>query len=350
MAKLSYTGPEGTDTGGFVVIDLDGADAADGIVRCARKVLVDGARTMARSRTYSWALLGRRVSGASAAVNAAGEHRDAAVAGFVEWVLPRVAAGEISLDPGRGVRDEELAALEDPDTRGALHAADVDGVALVDLLLASAATAASGAVLGDLDGRTVALEGASARTGPVLLDRLAEAGARVVAVGTATGTLEDPAGLDPATLAASWREDGDAVVASRGEPAPPERVLATEADVLLCGSRAGIVDHDVAGSLSCRALVPIGVAPVTARGLAVAERGGTRVVADFLTLAGPLLADRREDDHDARRVLADSTDTVTALCSESLADPEGPYLGACRRAESFLASWLDELPFGRPLA
>jgi len=28
----------------------------------------------------------------------------------------------------------------------------------------------------------------------------------------------------------------------------------------------------------------------------------------------------------------------------------GPVLGACERAEAFLAGWLDELPFGRPMA
>jgi hypothetical protein len=30
--------------------------------------------------------------------------------------------------------------------------------------------------------------------------------------------------------------------------------------------------------------------------------------------------------------------------------PSGPLLGACEQAEAFLATWCDELPFGRPLA
>ena len=42
--------------------------------------------------------------------------------------------------------------------------------------------------------------------------------------------------------------------------------------------------------------------------------------------------------------------TVAALMTEALASEDGPFLGACYAAESFLSTWQDELPFGRPLA
>jgi hypothetical protein len=34
---------------------------------------------------------------------------------------------------------------------------------------------------------------------------------------------------------------------------------------------------------------------------------------------------------------------------EVLPHEQGPLLGACLRAEAYLATWRDELPFGRPL-
>ncbi|MBS1838847.1 MAG: hypothetical protein JST64_14225, partial [Actinobacteria bacterium] len=127
-------------------------------------------------------------------------------------------------------------------------------------------------------------------------------------------------------------------------------IAATSADLLVCGSKLGLVDHELAERLPQRAVVACGPAPVTAKGLAVATRRGITVTADFLTLAGPLLSfhpspgatrDTVRDDVDAR---------IRAIASEVAAHPEGPYLGAAYRAEEFLRTWRDELPFGRPLA
>ena len=43
-------------------------------------------------------------------------------------------------------------------------------------------------------------------------------------------------------------------------------------------------------------------------------------------------------------------DQVGGAVREVHGHDEGPLLGACERAEAFLATWQDELPFGRPLA
>mgnify|MGYP003383856290 CR=1 FL=1 len=50
------------DSGGFVLIDLPNAPESTGIVRWARKILKDGATSLARSMTYSYASLGMKVS------------------------------------------------------------------------------------------------------------------------------------------------------------------------------------------------------------------------------------------------------------------------------------------------
>lgn len=347
MQKIN--GPDGSDTTGFVLVDLDGAPRADGIVRCAKKILVDGARTLARSRTYAWALLGEQVSGASAGINTPPDQRGAAVAAFVDAVRERVSSGELSLDPGKGVSADDLAPLAEADHRSPLRNEPATHGSLADELLATGALAAATAALDGLDGRRVAIEGAGDSL-PALVSMLGQAGALVVAVGTASGTVADPAGLDTASLVESHREHGDGLPAALGSELAPGEVLGVEADVLMCGSRPGLVDHEVAASLPHRLLVPIGPVPVTAKGLAVATRRDVVVLPDFLTTAGPLHAYRPSESATADELRTRANDHATALTRDLLPHAEGPLLGACYRAEDFLRTWQDDLPFGRPLA
>jgi len=338
-----------SSTDAFVVIDLDGASHADGLVRWAKKVLVDGARTMARSRTYAWALLGEQVSGASAGISAAPDGRADAISAFVAEVAPQVASGVLALDPGKGIGPDDLAPVADTDTRSPmLHSPTPTGT-LADALLAAGIAAAAGAALGGLDGRTVAIEGAG-RAGPALIEAFAGRGARVTAIGTSAGTLVVRDDADTEELGASWAEHGDGLAGALGSELSASAVLRHEADVLVCGSKLGLVDHDVAAALPHRVVAPCGPAPVTARGLAVAHGRDIVVLADFLTTAGPLLAFRPADDATVGALLAAAVDTVGGLTIDVMGHEEGAYLGACYRAEEFLLTWQDALPFGRPLA
>ena len=248
------TGPDDIEMTGFVIVDLDGAEHADGVVRCAKKILMDGAWTMARSRTYSWALLGERRSGASAGINCPPPSRSDGVAAFVESVRESIRSGALSLDAAKGVEPAELAELSELDSRSRVRDDATEHGTLAAELTCRSAAIAAGVALGEggLAGRTVAIEGAG------------ELRAALLEVVTAMGASVVGADLDPI------------------------EVLQAEADVLFCGSRMGVVDHDVAASLRVKVLAPIGVAPVTARALAVAERGDVTVLADFLTLSGGL--------------------------------------------------------------
>lgn len=349
MPTQKITGPDDTDMTGFVVVDLEGASHADGVVRCAKKILMDGARTMARSRTYSWALLEQQVAGASAAINVAPPAREAGVRAFVESVQPRVAAGELSLDPGKGVTPEDLAALEAVDGRSELRRADGLGGTLAREMTARSVLAAAATVLDGLDGRSLAIEGAG-ELGPALVELGTQQGARIVAVGTTTGSVADPAGLDVAALGAAWSDHGEGLPGALGSDLDATHVLGVEADVLLCGSKLGVIDHGVAAGLACKVLAPVGVAPVTAKALAVASRGGVTVLADFLTLSGGLHTHRADADTTAEALAERVQARTTEITAHTLSHAEGPYLGACERAETFLRTWQDELPFGRPLA
>ncbi|HZM31822.1 MAG TPA: hypothetical protein VFB77_15095 [Acidimicrobiales bacterium] len=275
----------GTD--GFVVYDLRDAATAVGIVRLAPKVLRDGAELLARSVTYAFASFGvAGHGGASGAVNAKPEAREDAVAAFVDEVRDRAEAGSLTLAPGTGLTEADLAPL---------------GWTAPDPAVVAAGALAAARVAGPTDWRTAAVAGA----GPVAeaaTAQLAEAGATVV--------------------------DGR---------------MDAECDVLFVAGKAGVLDHDTAAAVQARTVVPLTPAPVTARAFAVLRKADRVVIPDFLSTAAPLLATYDADGGDpVRRIHA----AVTDLADEGT----GLWLAAALRAEENLAGWTDEKPFGRPLA
>ena len=301
-----------TSTDAFVVTDLAGAPSSTGIVRRARKILPDGAKLLARTTTYSWAVLGQQRGGASAGINAEDDAADAAVAAFVEELTAQVSDGSLSIDAGKGLPAGSLGALDAVDRRnGARRTAATNGT-VDDELLAAGVVAAAAAAAGPLDGLTAGVEGAGSAAS-ALEAQLAEAGVTVT-----------PAG--------------------EGGP------LGTSADLLFCGSKTGLVDHQAAAALPHRFVVPVGPVPVTARGLAVAHRNGVVVLPDFVTTVGPLVGWTAPEGTPLDESLADVRSTVTDLVARCLAHPENPTLGGCAVAEEFLSTWQDELPFGRPMA
>ncbi len=292
----------GTDA--FVVVDLDGAEASSGPVRRARKVLPGGVRDLARSQTYTYAALGMRRGGASAGINAVDADRAEAVAAFVEQAAALVADRTYLPDPAKGVDEADLAPLRaaDPRSRSGAFAAECEAL--------SAAVAAEAAI--GLDGRTAAIEGAGS-CGPTLAAALAERGATVVST-------------DPETWASA------------------------PVDIVFAGSKMGAVNHGSAESLQARLLVPCGRLPFTAKALAVCRHRGVLALPDFVTLAGSTIAAWNDPGTADDEVRSAVTATVTELVAETVSHPDGPFLAACYAAESFLATWQDELPFGRPLA
>ena len=297
-----------TSTDAFLVVDLPGATSASGIVRCARKILPDGAELLARSVTYAAASFDAAVSGASAGINAEGDARDAAVAAFVDEVPTLIPEIRLELSAGKGVRADELSGAAFPPGQPGDR----------ERLIAAGAVAAAIAALGSLDGRTIAVEAVPGVTAAVV-ERLADTGA---------------------------------VLTDGAEPAPA-------ADVWFVGSKVGLIDHDLAARIQSRLIVPIGPLPVTARGLAVARRADVVVLPDFLTCAGPLLAgllagalalDDGATPPASGELDAHVADRIGAAVARVLDHEHGPLLGACFAAETFLATWVDQLPFGRPLA
>ena len=71
---------------GFVYVDIDGAPRASGIVRVAKKILAEGAVSLARHTTYSYAACGIAACGASGGVSFGTDERSASIDQFVaDW-------------------------------------------------------------------------------------------------------------------------------------------------------------------------------------------------------------------------------------------------------------------------
>jgi glutamate dehydrogenase/leucine dehydrogenase len=275
-------------TDAFLVTDLDDAPAA-GVVRLAPKVLVDGAELLARATTYAFATFGVQAGGASAGINAKPEGRDVAIAAFAEALAADAAGGRLHLVPGTGLTAAELGALATaPDE---------------ELTARGAVAAASAFVAGDLAGRSAAVHGPESWVAPV--------GAAWSAAGG--GAVGGGAGLD------------------------------ADVDVLFLAGKAGLLDHEAAPAVRAKVLVPLTPVPVTAKAYAALSRAGVVFVPDAVSVAAPLLATVDPDG-------GDPVERVAAVAAELAPAGVDAWRRMVERAETFLATWQEALPFGRPLA
>jgi len=347
----------GTD--GFVIVDLDDAPGSSGLVRLAPKILPSGAREMARSATYAFAAVGMRRSGASGGVNTRPDGRAAAVEAFVAECEPWVAAGEFLPDPGKGLTAADLAPLQTHDPRHPIRLRTVGGLNLTEHLAGSGAVAAVAAALDGLEGRRIVIEGCGP-AGVAAAAAAAEQGAVLAGVATEKGfcAAPDGAGLESAAIGEAWAAHGPGFVEQLdGACSAPGDVWAAADDVLLVGSKMGVLNHQVADGLEVSAVACLHPIPFTTRALVILQAAGTVALADFVCLAGPLfaawpgeLAGLDGDAVTAEAIETAAIDAITNLVQETARHPAGAFLGACHHAESFLATWREQLPFGRPLA
>ena len=296
-----------SSTDGFVVTDGDNPDApATGVVRTGKKILQSSAGDLARSVSYSFAAFGVQRVGASAGINALGDAVGPAAEAFSTELLQRVSSGALQLDAGKGTDPAAIVELTAAADRPPLAGS-------VDARLAGVLAAGAWANGGSLDGASVAVEG----SGP-LVDRL------VADLGSAGASVIEVPGVDK----------------------KPWMVWGAEADIVFAGSKPGTLTHQGAPFVKAKAIVPWGPIPFTTKAFAELRKAGVTMVPDFLSAAGGLLPGNIDG---AVETTAEIGDLVTATLEASQHD-DGVLLGACYRAEAFLASWLETPLFGRPLA
>jgi glutamate dehydrogenase/leucine dehydrogenase len=338
-----------SSTDAFIVTDLEDA-ACFGIVRSAPKILQGGAKDLARSLTYTFASFEMKRGGASGGINARPDVRNQAIKDFVEEFKEEVEEGNLSLDPGKGILPGEFDELSDIDSRNGIRFENFDKDPLHLYLAGLGPVICAEHVIG-LEGKTVAIEGFG-RHSVVMAELLEERGAKIIGLSTLAGTVRDSGGFSAVELRERWESDGDALVHSevKEEPDPAWKVFQTDADLLFTGSKMGAINHTTAEKLNIEALIPHQPIPYTAKAFAVLQKKGCVVFPDFIPVAGPIFADWADPGTDSSDVVANATEAIKTTLDEVGKNDDGMFLGSCYRAESFLRSWQETPPFGRPLA
>ena len=341
-------------TPGFVIFDLPGAQNYVGAARLGSRLIPGNATMLVRHLTYVFATLEQQRSGASIGLKSDPADAAGAVEALAAELADDFSSGRLSTSPGLRLNAELLAPVLAHDQRNLIGNDDRDGISFNDELIGVGAGAAAASLLGGLDGKRIAIEG----FGPAGLGIAREAtaaGATIARVATAKGCTGDQGEggqLDPVALAEAWLADGEMCVESlseNGGPAKPWTVWKDDVDVLFCGSKPGAMSGEGASMAGTTPVVAFSAAAVSSKALAVLRAAGTPVAADYVAAVGPALswwADPVLTHDDLRSATAD---TVNAVMSETADHDDGPFMAACYRAEAFLRTWQDELPFGRPL-
>jgi glutamate dehydrogenase/leucine dehydrogenase len=351
-------GPEIVELGsvpGFVVFDLPGAPLSAGGTRLAPDVSVAEVALLARAMTYKFAALGDRVGGAKAGVRGdPADHpgRAALMTRFCAEVRPLVNDGRFLTGPDMGTTEEDFAPLRERRAAPTAIQAVVGGVPFEDVLTGyGVAVAADVALIAQSgwgwEGRSVAIEGFG-KVGGGVAREVVRRGGRVAAVSTVAGYVADPAGLDVEVLLALRRAHGDDCVRRYGRPIgpPPELFTTLDADVLVPGTRPGMLDAQTAEALSSRVQViaPAANVPYTAPGAEVLRQRGIIALPDFVCNAGAVIGYRSPPDATPAEVLSSVETRITELIRQALSHPDGPLAGASEHAGNFLRTWWGEPP------
>jgi glutamate dehydrogenase (NAD(P)+) len=340
---------------GVVVFDLPGVPESAGGTRLAPDVSVAEVALLARAMTYKYAVLGTQMGGAKAGVR--GDPADRAgkaalMARFCAEIAPLADTRRLLTGPDMGTAEEDFAPLRERRAAPTAINAVVDGVPFEDLLTGYGVAVAAEAALGQgwgggWAGRSVAIEGFG-KVGGGVAREVTRRGGRVAAVSTVAGCVADAAGLDVERLLDLRRAYGDACVLHYGRTTGPPGDLFTvvDADVVVPGTRPGVISGRIAGSLppGVRVVAPAANVPYTARGADVLRRRGIVALPDFVCNVGAVIGYRSATDATPDEILAAVQATITGLILEALSHPAGPLTGTCERAAQFLRGWWGEPP------
>jgi len=342
---------------GEIVYDLPEAPICGGGTRLAPDVTETETKLLARAMTYKLAALGLPIGGAKIGLRAAADERDEVMSRFRVEIADRLGSGRLMTGPDLGTREDDFAGLPVPGGSDGLTATTSNGTPVEERLSgAGVASAIRVALGGDLEGRTVAIEGFG-KMGASIARAVTARGARVIAVSTAAGCALAPPGVDlslPQLLEAreSW---GDELVDHVGVRLDRAALWLASCDALVPGARPGVLDEHSAQRVNASVVVPVANAPYTATGLRTLVQRGIAAHADFVTSAGGAMAylsPRVAAAHDVDEAIAVVDKLMASIVEQTLEHEDGPYAGAVARAGRYLRRWLPatQLPDGPPLA
>jgi glutamate dehydrogenase (NADP+) len=140
-------------------------------------------------------------------------------------------------------------------------------------------------LLADVSDPSVAIQGFG-NAGAQLAATLAEHGYRVVAVSDSSAAVHDPDGLDIEELRRHKAATGSLVDAPGGSELEPEKLLASEVDLLVPAALEGAIHADNASDVRARVIVEVANGPVTSEADTILDELEVVVVPDILANAG----------------------------------------------------------------
>jgi glutamate dehydrogenase (NADP+) len=140
-------------------------------------------------------------------------------------------------------------------------------------------------LIGDVADPSVAIQGFG-NAGAQLAATLAEHGFRVVAVSDSSAAVHDPDGLDIGALRRHKAATGSLADAPVGAELEPEKLLASEVDLLVPAALEGAIHADNAADVRAKVVVEVANGPVTSEADAILDDHEVTIVPDILANAG----------------------------------------------------------------
>lgn len=333
-------------TTGFVIYDLPDADCYVGPARLGAKLAPGNATMLVRHQTYAFALLQQKRSGATIGFKVDPEGATEAIEAAAGELADELEGQKLLTSPGLRLTREMLSPFLRHDQRNTIAVDDRDGVTFEDELVGVGASTAADRACGGLDGKRVSIEGFGP-LGLAIAREVEQRGGQVARVATAKGCVSGS--FDAATLADAFLAAGPACVEQLGDVGKPWEIWKGDVDAIFVGSKPGAMSGDGANSIGSTPVIAFSPAAISSKALAILRQNGTTAVADFLAAVGPALAWWPEEGAGHDDVRSATTAAVENLMNDTADHVDGSFMAACYAAESFLSTWQDTLPFGRPL-
>lgn len=333
-------------TTGFVLYDLPDADSYVGPARLGAKLVPDNAAMLIRALTYTFAVLEQKRSGATIGLKVDPDQTEVAVISAAKELSEELQSKKITFNPGLRLQREQILPLLEHDTRNKIGLDDRNGISFEDELTGLGACAAAEAVTGGIEGQSFAIEGFNS-TGLGIAREVVSRGGIIKRISTAKGCVTGP--FEPDTLADAWMSHGPGCTEQLGDIGKPWDIWKADVDGIFVGSKPGAMAAQGANNLESKIVVATSPAAISSKALAILRQNGAPAIADFIVNIGPVLSWFSQSDttHDQLRSLTETT--ISALMTDTINHGDGPFLGACYKAEAFLKTWQDPMPFGRPL-
>lgn len=338
---------------GFIAFDSSTPIPCAGGTRAACDVSEVEVAALARGMTYKFAVLGLPIGGGKAGIRVPhNSARDALLQAYCEEIRPLVESGTFNTGADLGTSESDFRLLRAATTNTASRMSEaIDGIPLEESLTGYGVAAAASAI-GDLDGRTVSIEGLG-KVGCGVARAMVARGARIVAVSTLRGCAANREGFDLDALMEARAAHGDDLVSHLGvETTKVEDLFDVPVDVLVPCARPGVITEGRARSLPVRVVAPGGNIPYCAGAPEALRERGVVALADFVCNLGAVIGYQAPAGVQLEEVFRTTEERVVELVNLSLEHPAGPFYGACAIGERFLRSWRapDNLPCTPPLA